>query len=198
MELNNSQTLINLMRAFAGESQARNRYTFAQEQMIAQKQFFIADLFKFTANQEKEHAEIFYNHLKSAGVTDVEIEAGYPVDKDCDLACLLDTAANHELAEHGDIYPSFAQTAREEGFAQIAQDFENIASIEKTHAQRFERFAQLERDGELYSSDESIKWVCMNCGYIIEGTQVPQNCPVCHGEQGYYIRLDMADWGLYR
>ena len=198
MELNGSQTMVNLMRAFAGESQARNRYAFAQEQMIAQKQFIIADLFRFTADQEKQHAEIFYNHLKNGGVEAVGIEADYPVDKDCELACLLETAAEHELAENGEIYPSFAQVAREEGFSQIAQDFENIASIEKTHAERFKRFAQLEREGRLFSSDESTKWVCTNCGYILEGTQVPQNCPVCHGEQGYYIRLDMADWGLYR
>ena len=199
MDLKDSQTLVNLMRAFAGESQARNRYAFAQQQMIAQKQFMLADLFRFTADQEKEHAEIFFDHLKSSGVQDVEIQADYPVDKDsCDVVCILESAANNELAESDDIYPDFAKTAREEGFSQIAQDFENIAGIENTHSQRFKRFAQLERDGQLYSSDESTKWVCTNCGYIFEGTQVPQNCPVCHGEQGYYIRLDMADWGLYR
>ncbi len=198
MELKDSQTMKNLMRAFAGESQARNRYTFAQAKMIAQKQFVLADLFRFTADQERQHAEIFYNHLKNGGIENVGIDADFPVDTDCDIECLLSAAAGHEFAENADIYPSFARTAREEGFSQIAQDFENIAAIEKTHGQRFQRFAQLASDGQLYSSDESIKWVCTNCGYILEGTQVPQNCPVCHGEQGYYIRLDMADWGLYR
>lgn len=199
MDFNNSKTKTALMRAFAGESQSRNRYTFAQAQMIAQKQFVLADLFRFTADQEKEHARIFYDHLKQNGAGDAEITAAFPVDGDsCDAACLLEAAAAHEFAENGDIYPSFAQTAREEGFSQAAQDFENIASIEKTHGQRFERFAQLARDGRLYSSDESTKWICTNCGYIYEGTQVPQNCPVCHGDQGYYIRLEMADWGLYK
>ncbi len=187
------------MRAFAGESQARNRYTFAQAQMIAQKQFMLADLFRFTADQEKEHAEIFYDHLKQNGAGETEIQAAYPVDEDsCDIACILDSAASHEFKESSEIYKAFAQTARDEGFAQIAQDFENIASIESTHGQRFERMAQLQKDGKLFSSDETTKWICLNCGYILEGTQVPQNCPVCHGEQGYYIRLDMADWGLYR
>ena len=199
MDLNSSKTKQNLMRAFAGESQARNRYTFAQAQMIAQKQFMLADLFRFTADQEKEHAEIFYTHLKQGGAGETEIQAAFPVDEDTsDIACLLDSAAKHEFKESSEIYKAFAQTARDEGFAQIAQDFENIASIESTHGQRFERMAQLQKDGKLFSSDETTKWICLNCGYILEGTQVPQNCPVCHGEQGYYIRLDMADWGLYR
>ena len=199
MELKDSRTMVNLMRAFAGESQARNRYAFAQEKMTAQKQFMLADLFRFTAKQEKEHASIFFEHLQKGGVQSVEIQADFPVDKDsCDVVCLLESAAENEEKENGEIYPEFARIAREEGFSQIAQDFENIAAIETVHAQRFRRFAQLQSSGELFSSQESTKWVCTNCGYIFEGTQVPQNCPVCHGEQGYYIRLDMADWGLYK
>ena len=199
MDFCTSQTRQNLMRAFAGESQARNRYTFAQAQMTAQKQFMLADLFRFTADQENEHAEIFYNHLKANCAGECEIQAAYPVDEDTtDIGEILTAAASHEFKEAGEIYKAFAATAREEGFAQIAQDFENIASIESTHAQRFERMAQLYKSGKLFSSDESTKWICLNCGYILEGTQVPQNCPVCHGDRGYYIRLDMADWGLYR
>ena len=199
MDFNTSKTRENLMRAFAGESQARNRYTFAQAQMIAQKQFMLADLFRFTADQEKEHAEIFYNHLKTNGAGETEIQAAFPVDENtADIAVLLESAASHEQKESAEIYPAFARTARDEGFAQIAQDFENIASIERTHGQRFAKMAQLYKSGTLFSSAESAQWICLNCGYILEGTQVPQNCPVCHGEQGYYIRLDMADWGLYR
>ena len=176
MDFNTSKTRVNLMRAFAGESQARNRYTFAQAQLIAQKQFMLADLFRFTA-----------------------IQAAFPVDENtADIAVLLESAASHEQKESAEIYPAFARTARDEGFAQIAQDFENIASIERTHGQRFAKMAQLYKSGTLFSSAESAQWICLNCGYILEGTQVPQNCPVCHGEQGYYIRLDMADWGLYR
>ena len=199
MEFRDSKTMHNLMRAFAGESQAKNRYAFAQKAMTAQKQFVLADLFRWTADQEEQHAKIFYSHLKQGGVQQVEIQAAFPVDKDsCDTVCELESAAQHEFAENGDIYPSFAQTARDEGFSQIAQDFDNIAGIEKTHGERFTRFAQLAKQDRLYSSDESTKWVCTNCGYIYEGTQVPQSCPVCHGEQGNYIRLDMADWGLYK
>ena len=199
MDFMTSQTRENLMRAFAGESQARNRYTFAQAQLIAQKQFMLADLFRFTADQEKEHARIFYDHLKQNGAGDTQIQAAFPVDEDsCDAVCLLESAAAHERKEALEVYPAFAQAARDEGFAQIAQDLENIAAIERTHAQRFEKMAQLYKSGELFSSGESTQWICLNCGYILEGTQVPQNCPVCHGEQGYYIRLDMADWGLYR
>ena len=199
MDFMTSQTRENLMRAFAGESQARNRYTFAQAQLIAQKQFMLADLFRFTADQEKEHARIFYDHLKQNGAGDTQIQAAFPVDEDsCDAVCLLKSAAAHERKEALEVYPAFAQAARDEGFAQIAQDLENIAAIERTHAQRFEKMAQLYKSGELFSSGESTQWICLNCGYILEGTQVPQNCPVCHGEQGYYIRLDMADWGLYR
>ena len=199
MDLKDSKTKVNLMRAYAGESQARNRYSFAQQKLTEQKQFVAADLFKWTANQEKEHARIFYEHLQKGEVEQTEIQAAYPVDKDsCEPVCMLQSAARHEFKESEQIYPEFANIAREEGFAQIAQDFENIASIEKSHGERFRRFAQLYSEGRLYSSDEPVMWVCTNCGYIIEGTQVPLNCPVCHGEQGYYIRLDMADWGLYK
>ncbi|WP_028505770.1 ferritin family protein [Ruminococcus sp. FC2018] len=199
MDLKDSQTRVNLMRAYAGESQARNRYSFAQKKLIEQKQFVAADLFRWTADQEKEHARIFYEHLQKGGVEETEIQAAFPVDKDsCDMVCLFQSAAEHEFKENEQIYPEFARIAREEGFSQIAQDFENIASIEKSHGERFRRFAQLQSEDRLYSSDESVIWVCTNCGYILEGTQVPQNCPVCHGEQGYYIRLDMADWGLYK
>lgn len=199
MDLCSSKTRENLMRAYAGETQARERYDIAQEKLKAQKQFFLADLFRFTAKQEKEHARIFYEHLQSGCAGQTAVNAQYPVDdKSCDIVCLLQNAAEHEKDESTDIYPEFARTAREEGFAQIAQDFENIAGIEKTHGERFERFAQLARENKLYSSDDSTSWICTNCGYIYQGTQVPQNCPVCHGEQGYYIRLDMADWGLYK
>ena len=128
MDLKDSKTKVNLMRAYAGESQARNRYSFAQQKLTEQKQFVAADLFKWTANQEKEHARIFYEHLQKGGVEQTEIQAAYPVDKDsCEPVCMLQSAARHEFKESEQIYPEFANIAREEGFAQIAQDFENIA-----------------------------------------------------------------------
>ena len=192
----NSKTKENLMKAFAGESQARNRYTIAKKQFENAKEFAIADLMKFTANQEKIHAEIFYNHLSSEGGTTIEINGGYPVDISDKLPELLKMAAHNEGQESDDVYPAFAKTAREEGFGEIARDFENIAKIESSHKKRFERFHTLMENGELYKSQQATKWVCLNCGYIFEGTQVPENCPVCKGEQGYFIRLEMADWGV--
>lgn len=196
VDFKNSKTKENLMRAFAGESQARNRYDIAQEQAKSAKLFVVADLFKFTACQEKVHAEIFYDHLQSEGGDTIHIDGGYPVDISNNLADLLKMAAHNENEENADVYPAFAKTAREEGFAKVAQDFENIAKIEGEHQKRFERFHNLMESNKLFSSDQKETWVCLNCGYIMEGTSAPQKCPVCNGEQGYFIRLDMADWGV--
>lgn len=195
VEFGNSKTKENLMRAFAGESQAVNRYMLAEKQARNAKLFVLADLFKFTANQEKVHAGIFYGHLKSEAGNTIKIDGGYPVDISQNVYDLLKMAHHNEYQEFGDVYPAFSQTAREEGFSKAAQDFANIAKIEKSHGDRFERFFKLAEEGRLFSSDKAEKWVCMNCGYIFEGTQVPEKCPVCDVEQGYYIRLSMADWG---
>lgn len=191
-----SKTKENLMRAFAGESQARNRYTMAQCQAKQQKQHVISALYKFTADQEKTHAEIFYNHLKECAGDNIKIDGGYPVDISNDLCKLTEMAIHNETEEAEDVYPAFAAVAREEGYSKIAQDFENIAKIERYHAQRFNAFADLCKNNKLYSSDKKERWVCLNCGFIIESEQAPQQCPVCNGEQGYFIRLEMASWGL--
>lgn len=191
----NSKTKENLMRAFAGESQARNRYTMAEEQAKQQKLFVLADLFKFTANQEKVHAEIFYNHLSEQSGQTIHIDGGYPVDISKDVCSLLDMAAHNEFQESDDVYLAFADMARQEGFGKIAQDFSNIAKIEKAHGDRFKTFSHMMKNNKLFTSDESETWVCLNCGYILEGSQAPQNCPVCGKEQGYFIRLSMASWG---
>lgn len=196
VEFSKSKTRENLMRAFAGESQAANRYMLAEKQAIKSKLFVIADLFRFTADQEKVHAGIFYDHLKSEAGSTIRIDGGYPVDISQNIYDLLKMAYHNEYEEFGNVYPNFSQTAREEGFNKIAQDLTNIARIEKSHGKRFERFYSLAEEGRLFSSDKAEKWVCMNCGYIFEGTQVPERCPVCDGEQGYYIRLSMADWGV--
>lgn len=189
----NSQTRENLMRSFAGECQARTRYDFASQQ-LSQKLYVVSALFKFTAKQEREHAEIFYNHLQSLSGETVQISGGYPVDFANEAAKLLRMAAHNENEEHDVVYASFGEIAREEGFAKIAQDFENIAKIEKTHARRFECFAKLIEEGKLFVSDVSTKWLCLNCGFVIEGTQAPPVCPVCNHNQGYYIRLELTPW----
>lgn len=190
-----SKTKENLMRAFAGESQARNRYTFASGQCRQQQLYVLADLFKFTANQEKEHAEIFYNHLSECSGETIHIDGGYPIDISGKSEELLKMAHHNEYEEFQDVYPSFAAVAREEGFAKIAQDFENISQIEKCHGDRFHTFYSMMQNGSLFSSDKQETWVCLNCGYILEGSQAPKNCPVCSKPQGYFIRMSMTPWG---
>lgn len=191
-----SKTKINLMRSFAGESQAKNRYEFAQAQAERAKLHVLAALYKFTANQEKAHAQVFYDHLKECAGESIEIDAGYPVDINDDIFALTEKAASNETKEADSVYPEFAKTARDEGFAKIAQDFENIAKIEHWHAERFNTFVQLNKNGRLFSSDKTERWMCLNCGFILESDSAPQNCPVCSSEQGYFIRLQMSDWGV--
>lgn len=187
-DFKNSKTKENLMRAFAGESQARNRYTMAQEKAKEQKLHVIAKAFEYTANQEKVHAEIFYNHLNSESGETVFIDGGYPVNISNNVCELLKMAAHDEFQEADDVYPNFAKTAREEGFSKIAQDFENIAKIEKVHGNRFKKYAELMENDKLYKKDECITWICENCGYIFEGKNAPQTCPVCT-QTGYFKKF---------
>lgn len=195
MELMNSVTKENLLRAFAGESQARNRYTFAAAAARKQGLPVVEALFLYTAGQEKEHGEIFYDQLKQAGCANVTITgAGYPVDLTEDPAKLLELAADHELEEHGEIYPAFAEKAEEEGFTAVASRFRQIAAIEQLHAQRFQRFAKLLREGKLFVSDVETGWLCLNCGHVLQGKQAPAKCPVCQHEQGYFIRLELSPY----
>ena len=192
MELRDSVTKENLLRAFAGESQARNRYTFAAGLCRQNKLPVLEEVFLYTAGQEKEHAEVFYNHLKQGGCENVTITANYPIDLPDQPVKLLELARGHELEEHGDIYPSFAGKAEEEGFAEVARHFRQIAEIEKVHAQRFERFAKLMRENKLFVSDVETGWMCLNCGQIVHSPVAPALCPVCKHGQGYFIRLEMA------
>ena len=188
MELANSKTKENLMRAFAGESQARNRYSIAQAK-ARQLHYGISELFRITADEEKAHAEVFYSRLSELSGQQIEIAADYPADVSDDICALLNMAVQHEKNEAASLYPEFARTARDEGFADIARDFENIAKIENRHSQRFKAAAKLMEEGKLYSSDESEVWVCLNCGFILESSNAPENCPVCGVPQGYYVRL---------
>ena len=194
MNLTESKTLTNLMRAFAGESQARNRYTFAAAAAKQQKLYAVGEVFLYTAGQEKEHGEIFFNHLRKAGMKNVEITAGYPVDLQQDVLSLLQNAHHNEYEEYEQAYPAFARTAREEGFDDIARSFEQIAAIEKTHGDRFELFARSLQKNQLFVSDVKTGWVCLNCGHVTQATQAPLRCPVCSHEQGYFIRLELAPY----
>ena len=194
-DLKNSETLKNLMRAFAGESQARNRYTFAAGLCRQQKLHVLEAVFLFTAGQEKEHAEIFYNHMKPVSGSTVHIDGGYPVAVTNDVLRLLRDAQHNEYEEFDPVYPSFGETARVEGFPEAAASFEQIARIELTHGNRFGRLADLLESGKLFVSDVKCGWMCLNCGYVLESLEAPRQCPVCSHDQGWFIRLEMAPFG---
>ena len=189
---NNSETIDNLMRAFAGESQARNRYTFGASQAKNANLHVIEAVFTFTANQEKEHGEIFYNHLKELAGDTIHIDGGYPVDITDSMIQLLRYAQHNEYEEHDDVYSAFGQKAAEEGFLAVANSFNQIAKIEKVHGDRFGMFADLLEQNKLFISDVECDWMCLNCGHIHKGTSAPQICPVCQHNQGYFIRLELA------
>ncbi len=193
MDFQTSETKKNLLRAFAGESQARNRYTFAAAQARKQNLYVIEAVFNFTAGQEKEHAELFYNRLASAAGENIQIDGTYPIDINDSIIALLESAHHNEYEEYDDVYKSFAKTAEDEGFAEIATLFRNIAEIEKTHGDRFNRFAQLLKEDKLFVSDIKTKWMCLNCGFVFEGTSVPPACPVCRHDRGYFIRLEFIE-----
>lgn len=192
IEFENSKTKENLMRAFAGESQARNRYTFAASQAKKNNLYVVEAIFKFTADQEKEHAEIFYNHLKEMAGKNINIEGGYPVDISNSVIDLLRSAQHNEYEEHDPVYKSFGDIAKEEGFPKVAFSFHNIANIEKVHGDRFGKFADLLEKNELLVSNVECEWMCLNCGYVFKGEKAPEVCPVCDHNKGYFIRLEMV------
>lgn len=187
-----SQTKDNLLRAFAGESQARNRYVFAASQAKKSNLHVVEAIFIFTANQEKEHAEIFYNLLKELSGSNINVDGNYPVDIYDDVVKLLRAAQHNEYQEYNHEYANFGKIAKEEGFAKAAAAFQMIAGIEKTHGDRFGRFADMLEQNKLFVSSVSTKWMCLNCGFVYEGTNAPEVCPVCDHAKGYFIRLELA------
>lgn len=192
-----SQTEENLMRAFAGESQARNRYTFAAAKAKENNLHVIEAVFTFTANQEKEHAEIFYDYLKYSSGSTIFIDGGYPVDIYDDVYSLLNAAKHNEYEEHDDVYKNFGNIAEEEGFKQIAATFRNIALIEKSHGDRFNYLAELIKNNQLFVSEINTGFICLNCGHIHNGTSAPEICPVCRHDKGYFIRAELYPYGKF-
>ncbi len=190
MDFKSSETKLNLLKAFAGESQARNRYTFAAAEAKKQNLNLLERLFTFTANQEKEHAELFYNELKECSGENIEICGTYPIDISTSLVDLLKSAAHNEYEEHNPVYQNFAKIAEEEGFTKVSRLFSNIAEIEKSHGDRFCHFAELLEQNKLFSNENETKWICLNCGHIHTGKDAPQICPVCEHNQGYFIRYN--------
>ena len=194
MEFKNSETKDNLMRAFAGESQARNRYTFAAAQAKQQKMHVIEAVFTFTANQEKEHAEIFYNHLKELAGENIHIDGSYPVDIHESVLQVLRAAQHNEYEEFDPVYKAFGDKALEEGFPKVAASFHHIANIEKVHGDRFGELADLLEQNKLFINDVECKWMCLNCGFVYESTKAPEKCPVCNHDKGFFIRLELAPY----
>jgi len=184
--LKGTDTAQNLMRGFAGESQARNRYTYYA--LVAKKEGYIqiSNIFTLTSVNELAHAKVFFKFLNEQLNGDsVEINAGYPVGLGDTKANLL-SGVNGETEEWTEIYPAFANVAEKEGFPEIALAFRKVAEIEKHHAQRFKALLTSLEDKTIYHRDSPVNWICSNCGYIYEGTDAPKICPVCKHPQGYF------------
>jgi len=186
MALKGTKTEHNLLTAFAGESQARNRYTFFAS--VAKKEGYeqIAAIFEDTANNEKEHAEMFFKQLEGG---DVQIEAAYPAGVIADTATNLNAAADGERMEWTTLYQDFSKTAREEGLPKVAAVFTEIAEVEEQHEKRYRKLLQNVVDGKVFERDEVVSWRCRNCGYVHEGKSAPKVCPACLHAQAYYELL---------
>lgn len=183
MSIKGSETEKNLLKAFAGESQARNRYTFFAKQ--AKKEGFeqIANIFIETAEQEKEHAKRFFSFLEGG---DLEITATYPAGKVGTTAENLEAAACGENEEWTEIYPHFADIAEKEGFKEVATAFRMIAKVEVEHENRYRRLLANVKEGKVFEKDEATRWKCINCGYVHDGKKSPEKCPACQHPKDYF------------
>jgi rubrerythrin len=183
MELKGSKTEKNLLAAFAGESQARNRYTFFASKAKKEGYEQISAIFTETADNEKEHAELFFKHLKGG---DAEITASYPAGIINSTIENLKAGAEGEKLEWGTIYPNFAKVADEEGFKEVANTFRGIAEVENYHERRYRKLIANLEQNKVFKKDNIIKWKCRNCGFVYEGKEVPDECPVCAHERRYF------------
>jgi len=172
MQLKGSKTEQNLMAAFAGESQARNKYTYFASKAKKDGYEQIAAIFEETANNEKEHAKMWFKELNGGAVPSTEEN--------------LQAAADGENYEWTDMYAEFAKVAREEGFDDIAKKFEGVAAIEKAHEERYRKLLKNVKDKKVFSADGEAIWVCRNCGHIVIGKNAPEICPVCSHPQSYF------------
>ena len=183
MELKGSQTEKNLLAAFAGESQARNRYSYFASQAKKEGYVQIAAIFEETANQEKEHAKREFKFLKGG---EVEITAAFPAGTIGTTMENLKAAAAGEHYETTQMYPEFAEIAEKEGFKDVAIVFRNIAVAEKRHEDRYLALAKNIADGVVFRREKPVRWVCRNCGYVHEGPEAPGACPACAHPQAHF------------
>lgn len=166
---------------------ARQRYDYAAQAADKEQLYAVGRLFRFTADQEREHAELFYTRLAPAPGL-VTIRADYPARPESATLALLNHAVEDEMKENASIYPQFAAVADHEGFPDVARLFERVAAIEKTHGDRFALWAGRLADGLLFHADGETAWVCLNCGHVVVGTDAPLRCPVCQHAQGQFVR----------
>lgn len=169
-DLMGSKTYDNLLIAYAGESQARNKYTYFASKAKEEGYIQIAGVFEETANNEKEHAEIWYKYFAGIGTTEEN----------------LTTAAEGEHYEWSEMYADMAKVARDEGFTQIAEQMKGVADIERFHEERYLKLKENIETGKVFEKDKEVTWICSNCGYHAAGTKAPEVCPVCHHERGYF------------
>lgn len=181
-----TETEKNIMAAFAGESQARNRYTFFASKAKKEGYVQIASIFQETADQEKEHAKRLFKLLEGG---EVEITGSFPAGTVGTTEENLLASAGGEHYEHAEMYPSFAETARREGFNDIAAIFEAIAVAEKQHEARYLALAENIKQGRVFKREETVRWRCRNCGYIHEGTEAPEKCPACDHARAHFELL---------
>jgi len=181
--LKGTKTEKNLLASFAGESQARMRYTYFASKAKKEGYEQISAIFSETADNEKEHAEIFFKHLQGG---DVEITAMYPAGVIGTTAENLLAAAEGEKMEWGTLYPDFAKTAEEEGFPMVAHSFKEIAKVESYHERRYRKLLENVKKKQVFKKDKVVKWKCRNCGYVHEGPEAPKACPACKHPQSYY------------
>jgi rubrerythrin len=184
--LKGSKTEKNLMTAFAGESQARMRYTYFSSKAKEEGYYQMSLIFEETANQEKEHAKRMFKFLEGG---DVEIQAAFPAGVIGTTRENLLAAAAGENHEWKSMYPDIAKTAREEGFEAIGAVFDAIIVAERQHAKRYEKLVANIDAGKVFKADKSVVWRCLNCGYLFEGTEAPKACPACAHPQAYFELL---------
>jgi len=178
-----TRTEKNLLAAFAGESQARNRYTYFASAAKKEGYEQISQFFLETAENEKEHAKIFFKHLEGG---DVEITATFPAGMIKDTKSNLEAAAAGENMEWTAIYQDFSKTARDEGFPEVARSFEQVAKVEKFHEARYRKLINNIGNSVVFKKKAAVKWHCLNCGYVIEGEEAPKECPACKHPQAYF------------
>jgi len=181
--LKGTQTEKNLLKAFAGESQARNRYEFFAKVAREEGYVQISNIFQKTANEEKQHAKRYFKFLEGG---DAEITASYPAGKIGTTAENLKAAAMGENEEWTKLYPKFAEIAAQEGFPQIATAFKMIAKVEAEHEKRYNKLLKNVEEGTVFKKGQKVKWVCINCGYVHEGESALENCPACQHPKAHF------------